>query len=112
MPDMALHMELVSGFADSLQFRSMSALEEISRLYELQVIGISEDANLDADTILGTAAAVSIEVAEGQKRWFHGIVAAFGLEDIEGRFYTYRLTLRPWLWLLTRTSNMRIFQEM
>jgi type VI secretion system secreted protein VgrG len=112
MPEMALQMELVTGLGDKLQFRSMSALEEVSRLFELQVIAVSESADLDADEILGTAVAVSLETGPEQKRWFHGIVAAFGLEDIEGRFYTYRLTLRPWLWLLTRSSNVRIFQEM
>jgi type VI secretion system secreted protein VgrG len=112
MPEMALQMELVTAFGDKLQFRSMSALEEVSRLFELQIVAISESADLDADAVLGSAAAVSLETGPDRKRWFHGIVAAFGLEDIQGRFYTYRLTLRPWLWLLTRSSNLRIWQEM
>jgi type VI secretion system secreted protein VgrG len=109
---MPLQMSLNTPFGDQLKFRSMSALEEMSRLFELQVIAISEDPALDVDTILGLAAQISLEVADDTKRWFHGIVVAFGLEGVDGRHFTYRLTLRPWLWLLTRSSNLRIWQEM
>jgi type VI secretion system secreted protein VgrG len=28
-----------------------------------------------------------------------------------GRYSRYRLAARPWLWLLTRTSDCRIFQN-
>jgi type VI secretion system secreted protein VgrG len=55
---------------------------------------------------------VSIEVADGEKRWFHGIVAAFGIDGVDGRHFRYRITARPWVWLMTRAANIRIFQEM
>ena len=107
-----LQMDLVTSADLGLKFRSMVAEEEVSRLFEFQVIAISEDVSVAADDLLGTSAAVSVEVAEGAKRWFHGVVASFGIEGAEGRSISYRLTLRPWLWLLTRRANVRIFQEM
>ena len=112
MPEaIPLLMELAVTGEPPLKFRKMVAQEEVSRLFEFQVIALSEDANVQADPLLGVNAAVSVEVAEGSKRWFHGIVASFGVEGMDGRYISYRLTLRPWLWLLTRRSNLRIFQD-
>ncbi len=107
-----LQMELVTSLADALKFRSMSGTEEVSRLFEYQVVAVSEDKAVSADDLLGVNAAVSVGVGEDAKRWFHGVVAGFGIEGVDGRYFTYRLTLRPWLWLLTRAANVRIFQEM
>jgi len=107
-----LQMDLVTSSDLGLKFRSMVAEEEVSRLFEFQVVAVTEDVSVSADDLLGTNAAVSVEVAEGSKRWFHGVVASFGIEGADGRKISYRLTLRPWLWLLTRRANLRIFQEM
>jgi len=112
MPEaMTLQMELVTAPGTSLRFRSMTAMEEISRLFEFQVIALSKDPDISADDMLGTNVAVSVEVAEGSKRWFHGIVAAFGIEGVDGRHFSYRITVRPWAWLMTRSADVRIFQD-
>jgi type VI secretion system secreted protein VgrG len=112
MPEaMPLQMELVTSPDVGLKFKSMAAQEEVSRLFEFQVIATSEDPAILADDLLGKSAAVSLEVADDTKRWFHGVIASFGIEGIDGRFFTYRLTLRPWAWLLTRSADVRIFQE-
>lgn len=108
----ALQMALVTSPDVGLKFKSMSAQEEMSRLFEFQIIAVSEDPAIVADDLLGTNIAVSIEVADDTKRWFHGIVAAFGIEGVEGRHFTYRITARPWAWLMTRSTDVRIFQEM
>ncbi|MDE2396865.1 MAG: type VI secretion system tip protein VgrG [Burkholderiales bacterium] len=106
-----LQMKLVTALGETLLFRSMSAHEEVSRLFEFQVIGLSESEALDPNAILGTPAKVSLEVADDTQRWFHGIVAAFGIDGVDGRLFRYRLTLRPWLWLLTRSAGLRIYQQ-
>jgi len=112
MPEaMTLQMELVTALGTSLRFRSMTALEEISRLFEFQVVALSDDPDISADDLLGTDAAVSVEVTDGKKRWFHGIVATFGIEGVAGRDFSYRITVRPWAWLMTRSADVRIFQE-
>lgn len=112
MPETALQMELVTSPDVGLKFKSMSAQEEVSRLFEFQIVAVSEDPAISADDLLGTNAAVSMEVADGSKRWFHGVVTGFGIEGPLGRFFSYRLTVRPWAWLMTRSADMRIFQEM
>ncbi len=111
MPDpSALQMALVTSPDKKLNFRSMSAHEEVSRLFEYQITASSDDASVLADDLLGKPVAVSLAVADGSLRWFHGIVASFGIEGGDGRYHSYRITARPWLWLATRSANIRIFQ--
>ncbi|MDP1535189.1 MAG: type VI secretion system tip protein VgrG, partial [Rubrivivax sp.] len=109
----AMLMTLTTPLGEGvLKFRSMSASEELSRLYEYQVIALAEDQGIAHDDLLGLEVGVSLEVADDSKRWFQGIVTSVGLEGVVGRHFSYRLTVRPWLWLLTRAANVRIFQEL
>jgi type VI secretion system secreted protein VgrG len=101
---------LVTALQDSLTFRSMVAQEEVSRLFEIQVVAEAEANDVAADDLLGTLAAVSVQVSDGDKRWFNGVVASFGIAGMHSGGFTYHLTLRPWLWLATRAANVRIFQ--
>jgi type VI secretion system secreted protein VgrG len=97
----------------ALRLRSMTAHEEISTLFEYQIVALSDDANLSADDLLGTPASIALLVDKNDaKRWFHGLVTAFGFDGVDGRQFSYRLTVRPALWLLTRSADMRIFQSM
>lgn len=107
-----LQMELVTSPDVGLKFKSMSGREEISRLFEYEVVALSDSQSIAADDLLGKSAAVSIEVADDTKRWFHGVVASFGIDGVDGRYFRYRLLLRPWAWLMTRSADVRIFQEM
>ena len=106
-----IRMALKTSAGPLLRFRTMSAQEEISRLFEFQVIALSMQDTLAPDDFLGKPAAVSLDLGDGATRWFNGLVASFGIEGGDGREASYRLTLRPWLWLLTRSANLRIFQE-
>jgi type VI secretion system secreted protein VgrG len=112
MADDAPLMKLHSAARDGLLLRSLSAREEMSRLFEFQLTAFSTDADLAADDLLGTPAAVEVDLEADGKRWLHGLVASFGIDGHDGRFYRYRLVARPWLWLLTRSANIRIFQDM
>ena len=104
-------MVLNTAAAADLVFLSMTAREEMSRLFEFEIVALSDNAALSADTLLGTAAKVAVQLGSEPVRWFHGIVTAFGIDGSHGRRHRYRLTLRPWLWLLTRSSDLRIFQD-
>ncbi|MDE2368869.1 MAG: type VI secretion system tip protein VgrG [Burkholderiales bacterium] len=111
MPASPLMMEFVTSPDLGLKFRSMSAREEISRLFEFQVVAIATSATVAPGDLLGQKAAVSLQVGGDAKRWFHGVVAAFGIDGVDGRHLAYRITLRPWFWLATRSANLRIFQN-
>ena len=105
-----LQMKLVTESGADLQFRSMSALEEMSRLFEFQVVAVSPSPDVAADDLLGKSVAVAVETGKGKWRWFHGLAAAFGIDGGDGEFFRYRITVRPWAWLMTRSADMRIFQ--
>ena len=55
---------------------------------------------------------VSLQLDGGGERYFHGIVARCSQNVDQGQFASYQATLRPWLWLLSRTSDCRIFQNL
>ena len=106
-----IQMALKTSAGDALRFMSMAATEEMSRLFEYQIVGVSDNNALSADDFLGKPVAVSINLGDGATRWFNGLVTSFGIEGGNLRHSSYRLTARPWLWLLTRSADVRIFQE-
>lgn len=111
MPESTLQMVLTTSPPSELMFRSMTGREEVSRLFEYQVLALSESHEIAPDDLLGHNAVVTMDLGDLGKRHFHGLIAAFGIEGVQGRFHKYRLTLRPWIWLLTRSANIRIYQE-
>jgi type VI secretion system secreted protein VgrG len=106
-------MELFSALGDKLRFGSMAAMEEMSRLFEYQVIAVASNddaADITADKLLGKPFAIGL-IEKDYERWFHGLVAAFGFHDRGQKESAYSITVRPWAWLLTRSADVRIFQE-
>jgi type VI secretion system secreted protein VgrG len=70
----------------------------------------SADYDIAYKDILGDHLTIEIEMGDGEHRYLDGIVTRFiyaGLTDFEA---TYHVTLRPWLWLLTRHVQCKIFQ--
>ncbi len=97
---------------DALRFSSLKGREEVSRLFEFNVILKSEQKDLDPQAILGTPVTVEVELAGGAKRHLNGQCAHFMLAGKEGRHYLYHARLKPWLWYTERRSDYRIFQNM
>ena len=97
---------------DVLLLNGMGGGEELGRLftYELQLTSL--DANIDLNQLLGKPMSVGLQLADGGERHFHGIVARCSQNIDQGQFASYQVTLRPWLWLLSRTSDCRIFQNL
>ncbi|MBL8749299.1 MAG: type VI secretion system tip protein VgrG [Planctomycetes bacterium] len=96
---------------DALLLRQMSATEGVSSLFQIDLQCASEDADHDPQAIVGKPGHVTLETADGQKRFFHGIVARFQQGGRDARICHYTVTLRPWTWLLSRRINCRIFQD-
>jgi type VI secretion system secreted protein VgrG len=76
--------------------------------FELEVLGLDEKTK--PSQMLGQSATVTIEVADGGSREFNGLITQFSREGMVGRFFLYRMMLRPWLWMLSLTRNTRIFK--
>ncbi|WKB54824.1 type VI secretion system Vgr family protein [Eleftheria terrae] len=110
---MARTFELITPLgADVLRFHRMNGREEMARLSEFEIEAVSEREDLDPDQVLGEKVAVKMELPDGGFRHFSGHATRFEQVGVRGRMNLYRLTMRPWLWLLTRTANCRIFQKM
>ena len=94
-----------------LLFRRMRGREELSRLSEFDLLALSHEPAIVPGELLGKDVSVKIELSEGGARHVNGYVTRFAQGAMVGRFYQYRLKIRPWLWFLTRTADCRIFQD-
>ncbi|MFW9269605.1 type VI secretion system tip protein VgrG [Pseudomonas sp. D2-30] len=95
-----------------LLLKDMGGGEELGRLFNYELQLHSLDNAIDLNQVLGKPMCVSVQLDGGGERHFHGIVARFSQNVDQGQFASYQATLRPWLWLLTRTSDCRIFQNL
>lgn len=96
--------------ADKLLLRTLHGTETISGLFHYTLEMISEDKNLSFDSIVGKSVTVSLGMRNDSTRSINGIVGRFYQAGTDRQFTTYYADLRPWLWLLTLTSDSRIFQ--
>ncbi len=79
--------------------------------YDLELA--STDATIEPGDLLGTAATIWLNDGAGQRIPINGIISRFGAARNSGRGLSfYRIRLVPSLWLLTRTSDCRIFQDL
>ena len=105
------NVSITSALADDvLLFRSMSGSEALGRLPECRVQLLSTDNTLRIADVLGKPMTVNLDTVEAGQRHFNGVVTRFCSTGWHGDFATYEATLHPWLWLLTRASDCRIFQ--
>jgi type VI secretion system secreted protein VgrG len=97
--------------ADALLVSHFAAREQISRPFQFDLELISETENINADKLLGVAVTLQFKLPDDAGiRYFNGVVTEFSQDDYEDRHHVYHATLRPWFWLLSRTSDCKIFQ--
>ncbi|NML16538.1 type VI secretion system Vgr family protein [Azohydromonas caseinilytica] len=98
---------------DLLLLGGCIAREGLSTLGEAELTLRSEKKDIAPDALLGKPVGLTIDFGgEEQPRQLHGIATRFTHGGFEGRHFVYRMTLRPWLWLLTRTVDCRVFQSL
>ncbi|MGZ5000906.1 MAG: type VI secretion system Vgr family protein [Methylomonas sp.] len=96
---------------DALLFYQMQGRECLSEPFEYNLDLLSENPAIDPAKLLGKNICVALEMADGKWRYFNGCATRFGQHENINVFSHYRVTVRPWLWFLTRASNCRIFQN-
>ena len=119
-PDHANHtIQFDYPGGDNLQVKAIVGKEKLSGLFKFQMDLISNDGNLDFKTVVGQKVTAKLFIdddsskGDGGYRYFNGIITEFSYLGFEYEdVYRYRATVRPWFWLLTRTSDCRIFQKM
>jgi type VI secretion system secreted protein VgrG len=95
---------------DVLVFVSLEATEGLSELFEFQIDCLSEKADIDFDKAIGQQCTLKIKMY-GKEREFSGILVEARWLGSKDTFYSYRILVRPWLWLMSRSSDCRIFQD-
>ena len=98
--------------ADDVVVRRMTAVERLGQPFEFCVSLESKAVSLKFEDFLGQPATVHIELPRGGKRHYNGIVTSFGQTAVDGETFQFQAVLRPWFWLLTRTADCRIFQNL
>src|SRR5690606_7582837 len=100
---------------DILLFHRMQGLERLGGLFDYELALLSANGAINADQLLVDRLDVALPLPDDSIRYFNGVVCRFaqlgGALDPDRTLVHYRVTLRPWLWLLTRTSDCRIFQK-
>jgi type VI secretion system secreted protein VgrG len=92
-----------------LELRSLVGTEALGQPFEFTLDLLSKSENLDIAELLGKPMTVRLELSLMKMRYFTGYVTNVSLAGSAGTYALYRVTLRPWLWLLNRTSNCKIF---
>lgn len=106
-------IKLKTPLGVALRFRSMTGGEEISRPFEYSVVASAKpEVAVKFADLLGQPAQVTVTPGAGSVRHYHGLITAASYEGHADEELAYRLTVRPWLWLLMRSANVRIFQKM
>jgi type VI secretion system secreted protein VgrG len=96
---------------DDLLFQSLEGSEQLGRLYEYRIKLLAFKNDIAIADVLGKEMAVRLDVRNDGKRFIHGLVTRFSRHGSNGAFFAYEAIIRPALWLLTRSTNCRIFQE-
>ncbi|UXH80652.1 type VI secretion system Vgr family protein [Roseateles amylovorans] len=97
---------------DTLRVHACASREGLSELGETTLTLLSDRKDIQASDLLGKAATLTIALTDETPRHLSGYVTRFAQTGFEGRHSVYQMTMVPWLWLLTRTADCRIFQEM
>ncbi|AOJ68293.1 MULTISPECIES: type VI secretion system Vgr family protein [Burkholderia] len=89
--------------------------EGLSVLFDMRIGLASRDPTIELKQMIGQPVTVSLKLATpssgGSERHFHGYVTQFSHTGADGGLATYAATVRPWLWMLSRRVDSRIFQD-
>lgn len=103
---------------DVVVLTRFSGTEGLSIPFSFDLELVSETNNLAFQDIIGENVTVFIGREDEDRRFFNGIISRFaqdsGIRETErGRqLACYSAKMVPWFWLLTRSTNSRIFQEL
>jgi type VI secretion system secreted protein VgrG len=107
------HMSVFGPGDEVLLLRSLNGTEEMGRPFEFTLECVSEDHDVVFEDWLGQNISIRLATHGGEKeRFLNGIVSQMEQTGVIGRLATYRLVMVPFIWLLSRKADCRIFQEM
>ncbi|MFC1757299.1 type VI secretion system Vgr family protein [Planctomycetota bacterium] len=96
---------------DTFLLHAMDGVDELSSMFQYDIEVLCEDFNIDLDDLLSSEVSVAVEMEGLDTRNFHGIIASISQDGAVGELARYRLTVRPWTWLLSNTADCKVFQK-
>lgn len=97
---------------DVLVLGRFDGAEGMGELFEFRVEALSPRSDIKFDDALGRNSSVHLDTSDGAGRDFSGVLTEARRLGVRGDLWVYSLVLRPWLWLLSLTSDCRIFPKM
>ncbi len=98
---------------DVLLLQGFTGQEAISRMFHFDLRMHSENRAIAFDSIVGKQATIKMILSDNKtEHYINGLINSFSQGGSSSTFAYYHATLVPWIWMLTRTSNCRIFQNM
>ncbi|WP_438007451.1 type VI secretion system tip protein TssI/VgrG [Sorangium sp. So ce321] len=100
--------QIASG--DMLDVRRFQVTERMSSLFEVQIVAVSDNPDIDFEAVIGQPMAFTAHA--NRTRVWSGLCSHLQQVAVEERHLsTYELTLVPRLWLATQRRNHRMFQH-
>lgn len=96
---------------DTLMVRHFVGSEHLGTPFEYSVTLFSQNHDIESEALLGNSCTVEVKLDRDKPRYFNGIACEFSHVGISEGYAVYRLTMRPWFWLLSRNAECRIFQN-
>lgn len=97
---------------DALLLARLSGVEGVSIPFAFRLDLLSENAEVAADDVLRTPAAVTLRLGDDSERVVHGLVRRFVQLGQSEELTAYRAEIVPWLWFLSLSRESRIYQNL
>ena len=98
---------------DVLLLVGFSGQEAISQLFQFHLDLVAEKkTTIDFGQLIGQPITVEVDVPQGGKRYFNGIVKRFSQGGRDDTFIHFRAEMVPQFWLWTKKAQSRIFQQL
>ncbi|HRI68788.1 MAG TPA: type VI secretion system tip protein TssI/VgrG [Polyangium sp.] len=107
-----LSVHLASG--DSFDVREFSIHEKMSQLFEVRLVALTDNPNIDFESIVGQKARFVLHHGQGfgaQRVWTGVCNELEQLTAEETGLSSYHISIVPTLWLATQKRNHRMFQQ-
>ncbi len=91
--------------------RNLNAIEMLGQPFRIDLTLDSDDQNIGYKKLLGQHLTIEIDMNETEHRYFDGLVTRFSYVGLHNFRARYEVTLSPWLWLLKKHVQCKIFQQ-
>jgi type VI secretion system secreted protein VgrG len=94
---------------NTLVLRKFRYEDRLNRPFRIEADLLSDRASIPFEEIVGKRVRIRMQTRAGE-RLCHAVVASFDTCGMVDDLFAYRAVLVPWLWLLGRSADCRIFQ--